>query len=101
MKFGMTDEQYQLLNKLVIEPLKKNNAKVFIFGSRVGTKYHSHSDIDILFQKPDASTLPAGLLSEIREAIEESRFPFTVDLVDKEELASSYRSSVLATMVEV
>ncbi len=101
MRFGMTDEQYRLLSKLVLEPLKEHNVKVFIFGSRVGMKYHPHSDVDILFQRPDSTVLPAGLLSQIREDIEESRFPFVVDLVDREELVSSYRPSILATMVEV
>lgn len=29
MRFGMTDEQYQLLGKLALEPLKEHNVKVF------------------------------------------------------------------------
>lgn len=101
MKFGMTDEQYLLLDKLVIEPLKKQTAQVFIFGSRTGTKHHPHSDVDILFQMKNNDFLPPGFLSKIRENIEESRFPFTVDLVDRAELASSYQQSVFASMVEV
>lgn len=101
MKFGMTDDQFQLLHKLVITPLKQNNAKVFIFGSRVGSKFHQHSDVDILFQLPANVQLPAGFISQIRENIEESRFPFIVDLVNKTELASSYHQSVFSTMVEV
>ncbi len=96
----MTVEQYQLLNKLVIQPLKNHNAHVFIFGSRVNLKHHPHSDVDILFRLGGA-TLPSGFLSRIKEDIEESRFPFTIDLVDEAELASSYRDSVLKTIVEV
>lgn len=35
MKWGMTDEQFLLLNNLVITPLKKLGADVYIFGSRL------------------------------------------------------------------
>lgn len=40
MKFGMTEEQFDLLKRLVITPLKVLGADVYIFGSRVGTSYH-------------------------------------------------------------
>lgn len=38
MRFGMTKEQYQILEDLVIAPLKQNNVRVFIFGSRTNSK---------------------------------------------------------------
>ncbi len=101
MKFGMTEEQYQLLNQLVIVPLKNRGFRVYIFGSRVGKKFHSHSDVDLLFKSDSEISLPSGFLSKIKENIENSRFPFLVDLVEEKYLASSYRNSVLKAMVEL
>jgi predicted nucleotidyltransferase len=101
MKWGMTAEQYALLENLIITPLKNHQCRVYIFGSRVRGTHHSHSDIDLLFKVPANKPLPSGFLSTIKENIEESRFPFTVDLVNEVELAKSYRESVLEERVEL
>ncbi len=92
MMFGMNEQQFELLKQLVITPLKESGAQVFIFGSRAEGKHHPYSDVDLLY-KCD-SPLPPGLLSNINEAIEESRFPFTVDVVADSDLAESYRKNV-------
>lgn len=97
MKFGMTDEQFDLLRRLVVIPLKALGADVFIFGSRVGTSHHHHSDVDILYSVRAGKMVDAVAVSKIREAIEESRFPFKVDLVDEKDLVENYRSNVLRT----
>lgn len=101
MNFGLTPEQFQILDQLVIQPLKKQGCQVYIFGSRTTSKFHSHSDVDVLFSVPPTSKLASGLLSQIHEDIEESRFPFKVDLVNEKELAASYRHSVLSSRVAV
>lgn len=99
MKWGMTEEQYSLLESLVIQPLKNHGCQVYIFGSRAKGRHHQHSDIDLLFKKENNQPLPAGFLSEIKEKIDESRFPFIVDLVNEEELAESYRESVFSNRI--
>lgn len=101
MKFGMTNEQYSLLKTLVIDPLKLHNCNVYIFGSRARGTNHPHSDVDLLYTLIDKAELPVGLLSKIKEDIEESRFPFIVDLVNEDELAESYRDSVLSSRSEL
>lgn len=98
MKFGMTDEQYKLLHKLVVQPLKTHNMQVFLFGSRTTAKFHSHSDVDILYIPENDRELEPGFISRIKESIEESRFPFTVDLVAEKDLAASYRETVMANL---
>ncbi len=80
----MNEEQYALLERLVIQPLKNQGAEVFIFGSRATGKHHAHSDVDLLYRIEQGPPLPPGYLSGIKEAIEESRFPFTVELVSLE-----------------
>lgn len=97
VKYGMTDEQFELLDRLVLRPLKNRGAEVFLFGSRSIGKHHSHSDVDLLYRVPGAA-LPAGFMSEIAESIEESRFPFAVELVEERDLAESYRVTVKSQM---
>ncbi len=99
MKFGISAEQYKLLDELVIQPLVQQGAQVFLFGSRATGKHHPNSDVDILYKVK--KEMPAGYIAEINEAIEESHFPFTVELVNDENLASSYRKSVESQLVHL
>ena len=99
MKFGMSQNQFKLLETLVIRPLKSQGAKVYIFGSRAKGKHHPYSDVDLLYDLSEP--LPPGFLPKIKEDIEESNFPFAVDLVAKSELSKSYEDSVLSQMQAV
>lgn len=87
MKYGMTENQYKILESLVIKPLKEQGAEVFIFGSRAAGGHHSHSDVDLLFRLPKDKKIPSGFISQIKENIEESKFPFLVDLVAESDLS--------------
>jgi len=101
MKYGMTNLQFELLHTHVLQPLKTLGCQVFIFGSRISDSYHSHSDVDLLYRSIGNKPISGHILSDIREAIEESRFPFTVDLVAEEDLAEGYKLNVLNTMQRV
>lgn len=94
MRFGLTEEEFALLQKLVVEPLKKLDCQVWIFGSRARGEPQKFSDIDLLYQTAPDKSLPSGLLSEILENAEESRLNYKIDLVHQSDLASSYRSNV-------
>ncbi len=98
MKYGMTEEQFAILDQLVIQPLRTHGAEVFIFGSRALGTNHPHSDVDLLFKSNVTEKIPANKIAVLKEAIEESKFPFTVDLVDDSELAESYRPQVIASI---
>lgn len=99
MKFGIEDRHFDILRRAVIDPLKAKGARVYIFGSRITGKHHSHSDVDLLFSVDEP--LSAGFLATVKEQIEESNFPYTVDLVDEKELAESYRGSVFSQRQEL
>jgi predicted nucleotidyltransferase len=99
MKFGLSDEHFQILNQIVISPLKSHGASVWIFGSRARGDHKPFSDVDIMFERKDSTQFPKGFISHIIEEIEESRLYFKVDLVDADELAESYRSGALADRV--
>lgn len=83
---------------IVLRALAGREVRVFLFGSRARGEAHPASDIDIgvLPEEP----LPRGLLAELREALEESAIPQTVDLVDLSEADPGFRARVLAEGVE-
>ena len=66
--------------KIILSRLKDYKFLLFLFGSQSTERAGRASDIDvgILPMAP----LPRGLLSEIREELEESHIPYPVDLVD-------------------
>lgn len=83
---------------IVLRALAGREVRVFLFGSRARGEAHPASDIDIgvLPEEP----FPTGLLAELREALEESAIPQTVDLVDLSEADAEFRARVLAEGVE-
>jgi predicted nucleotidyltransferase len=101
MKFGLNPTEFELLEKLVINPLKEKSVKVFAFGSRATSKNHPFSDIDLLLEPDESNHLDSSTLSKIKEAIEESRFPIKVDFVLIDDLAESYRERVMNERVEL
>lgn len=94
MTFGLTPEEFSLLDQILIAPLKMHACQVWIFGSRARGNHHRFSDIDILFKVPEGRSLPPGFLAEVTERLEESRLSCKVDLVDDQFLSESYRSNV-------
>ena len=99
VSFGLTPAQYSLLDELVIVPLKRYGARVFIFGSRATGKQKKFSDVDILFESK--SKILIADLGAIKSAIEDSDFPFKVDLVNRAEMADSYLKSADLEKIEV
>ena len=77
-----------MLNQSGIEEIKKiiyrfiNPGKysVFIFGSQASNNNRKFSDIDIGIK--GNKEIPLSVISEIKEAFEESDIPFSVDVVD-------------------
>lgn len=105
MKFGLSDKHWKILNELVLQPLKKDQVRIWIFGSRARGDHQKYSDIDLLYEFPsdsyDNQNLYLKKISKIKEDIEESTFPIKVDLVDIHELASSYKDSIFSEKIEL
>jgi len=80
------------VKRIVLKGLRGQRAKVCLFGSRARGDAARFSDIDVgvLPLEP----LPPGLLSAIREELEESNVPFRVDLVDLSDAGSTFREQV-------
>lgn len=99
MKFGLLEDQWQLVNDLVVRPLKSLGARVYIFGSRARGDHQKFSDLDVLVEFPQEMSF--STLGKIRSAVEESNLSIKVDIVDTAELAESFRKNVLKDRVEV
>ncbi len=93
MTLGLSKDQFEILNCLVIQPLKERKAKVYVFGSRARGKYHPFSDIDIMHIETIGSAISAQEFSKILEEVEESSLSIRVDLVNFKEIAASYKSN--------
>lgn len=100
-RFGITKNHFTILDELLIQPLKSCGSKVWIFGSRARGDHRLASDVDILYEQPSDRPLPAGLLFRITSNMEESRFPYLLDLVNVKDLAESYREGVMSERIEL
>lgn len=101
MKFGLTDSEFNFLETTLIAPLKSFGAKVFLFGSRARGTHSKFSDLDLLYCEDENRPITPHEIHEILSQMEESDFPYHVDLVNLKELASSYKDNVLRDRVEL
>jgi uncharacterized protein len=75
------DPRDRLEIERIIAPLRRRRAgRLVLFGSRARDDARRTSDIDLAFTSPQP--VPLDELALIREAFEESRIPFHVDLLD-------------------
>ncbi|MFZ4403975.1 MAG: nucleotidyltransferase family protein [Pseudobdellovibrionaceae bacterium] len=94
LQFGLSQQQFQILQDLLIQPLKSKGAQVFIFGSRAKGQFHPFSDIDILYIESPKYVISVAEISKIKEDLEESALTVKVDVVNIVNLASSYSEDV-------
>ena len=80
--------------RIVLQVLGQHAVRIFLCGSRARGRAGPQADIDIAILP--LSPLPAGILSELREALEESTIPYDVDIIDLSTVDESFRSKVLS-----
>ena len=90
MKFGLTEQQYQYIQEVVVAPLKKLGATVWVFGSRARGDQTDFSDLDLMIESEGDIALSVGML---QETLENGNFPYKVDIVQSKNFAESYRES--------
>ena len=93
MNFGLSASDWGLVRTLIIEKLQAAGCDVWVFGSRARGTHREFSDLDICFSAK--SQLPTGLLSEIKEATEDSNIPVKVEIGPWEDLADDYRQNIV------
>ncbi len=97
MRFGLSQGEYELLENLVVKPLRERGAVVWCFGSRARGTQHKFSDIDLMV---DTTTDLSPLIAQLVEDIVESHFPYKVDIVQRIDFAQSYLSGYERDKVE-
>ncbi len=93
---NLSNEQLEYILATVVEPLAKLGAEVYCFGSRARGEGASFADLDLMVVSDNPLD---SELCEIRENLEESNFPFLVDIVEERNFADAYRANYLAERV--
>ena len=95
--FGIEQPHWELVTRLLLQPVREAGGRVWIFGSRARGDYQQFSDLDVLVGGP----VTPALISSIGEQLEESTLPIRVDLVLEPNLADAYRPGVLNERIEI
>lgn len=82
-----------MAKKLISERIANNEASIVLFGSSVSRDQFHDVDIGILPRK----SLSGATLSTLREAFEESLFPYPVDIIDLSTASDEFRNHVLSS----
>jgi len=83
------------VRRIVLSGLQGYRVHVYLFGSRARGQEGVFSDIDVAVLPLEPEGLPEGLLSTIRESLEESHVPYIVDLVEVSQTDPEFRNRVL------
>jgi predicted nucleotidyltransferase len=84
-----------MVRQILLQRLSPYNAKLLLFGSMARGDFWRASDIDVAVL-PDKK-LPVGLLSELREQLEDSNIPYRVELVDLSTVSKNFAKRVMET----
>ncbi len=87
------------IKKIIFKFLNPRKDKVFIFGSRATGRGKKFSDIDIGISSE--GQINSLLLSNMKEAFEESNIPYTVDVVDFSTISKTFKSVALRKIIEL
>lgn len=80
--------------RLVLEAIADREIDAYLVGSRARGDARPWSDIDVALDGK-GEPIPKRLLAELRERLEESLIPFTVDVVDLAEANAGLREAAL------
>lgn len=88
--FGLSQKNWNLIENLLLAPLKNVPVKIWVYGSRARGDHKKFSDLDILL----AGEIHSMVISKIQTALEESSLPIKVDIAKENNLAPSYRENI-------
>lgn len=87
MKFGLTEAQYQFITDTVAKPIRSLGNELYCFGSRSRNDHQMFSDLDLMIDGPKKCLFE---ISKIQETLSNSNFPYKVDLIFIEDMATAY-----------
>lgn len=89
----MTSDPYvDRVRRIVLDALAGQAADAYLFGSRARGDAVELSDVDVAIDPHEP--LPAHLLLDLREALEESTIPHHVDIVDMSTAGAELRRRI-------
>ncbi|MGE4578579.1 MAG: nucleotidyltransferase family protein [Desulfuromonadales bacterium] len=88
-----TQSDLNIIRDIILKGLQDYPVQVYLFGSQATGRASKMSDIDVAVLPQ--GDLPVGLLSQIREALENSPVPYRVDLIDLSQTDKTFRQRVL------
>ena len=80
------------LKKLILENTQNQPVKIWLFGSHAKGTSRRYSDIDIGVLP--TGQLRQGFISGLKEKIEQSTIPYSVDIVDLSQTDEEFRNKV-------
>lgn len=90
----LSDPYLVMLKKLLNDQIKSYPIRIYLFGSRAKGNAHSKSDVDIAILP--LAPLPSGFMSRLKEVVEESTIPYSIDLVNISDIDPVFREKILA-----
>lgn len=82
----------EAIARILAPVVQQYGADVWLFGSRARGDARRASDIDLALRAP--VPIPPDVMALAREALEESRIPFRVDLVDYRSAAKELQRAI-------
>lgn len=97
MRQKKENEYLKKIKELVLDVLKEEKMRIFIFGSRARGDNQHTSDVDIGF-------LPYGKIDEkkltiLKEKIEEINIPYKVEIVNFSKVSQSFKIEALKEVI--
>jgi predicted nucleotidyltransferase len=89
MPFGLSAEQHEFILKTVVHPLEALGASVWCYGSRARGDHNPFSDLDLMIESDKDLSREVSALSD---ALEESQFPYKVELVLHSHFSDRYKA---------
>ncbi len=86
------DQNLEFVKNLILKKLSPYKVRIYFFGSRAKGNAQPTSDIDIAILPLEP--LPLGVLSLLREELEESTIPYTVDIVDITKTSARFKKQI-------
>ena len=87
-----TDQYLAQIRDIIVQNLELYAVKVYLFGSRVNESVRTGSDCDVGIDP--LQDLPVGLLSKLREDLEESNIPYVVELIDLSQVEEEFAQKI-------
>ena len=89
----MQNKYIEQLKKIVLDELKSQNIKIFMFGSRARRDNYIGSDVDIGLI-PEGK-IDSSKISLLKEKIDNSNIPYKVQIVNFKEVSERFKNEAM------